>query len=494
MSDDSEIVFIGGGAMSITLALILKELDSSLNIVIYEKLHDVAQEATMVWNNAGTGHQAFCELNYTPDFPDGHIDVTKAFAINQYYELSKEFFAYCIRKGLLKSPETFINPLPHISFVVDEHVSFLKKRHEMLTQSPLFQGMRYTEDHDQIKEWAPLLINGRDPKQRVAATCVEGGTDVDFGEMAHQMCDALMKMPGFALYTNHEAKDLNKTSSGWEITLRDTVNHITKTVRSKFVFLGAGGGAFTLLQKSGIPEGKGYSGFPVSGLWLVCKNEEIIQHHHAKVYGKASLGAPPMALPHLDTRIIHGKKELLFGPYAGFNTKFLKNGSWLDFPTSMRSDNWLPMIQAGLDNIPLTIYLIKQVMLSLEGRIKKLKVYMPEAKADDWRIQRAGQRVQVIRRNAHGRGSLQFGTEVIHSKDGSIAALLGASPGASTTVDIMLQVVHLCFREEVEKGNWDEKLREMIPSYGRNLEENITHFNEVRSKTAETLKIPFEPI
>ncbi|MDE7173589.1 MAG: malate:quinone oxidoreductase, partial [Helicobacter sp.] len=280
-SHDTDIVLIGGGIMSFTLATILKELDPSLGIAIYEKLEDVALESSMVWNNAGTGHQALCELNYTPENADGSIQTKKAFAINQLYEISKEFYAHCVRKGLLKAPETFINPLPHVSFVFDENVPFLRKRHEQLSASPLFKNMVYTEDHELIKQWAPLLIEGRATDQRVAATRIEEGTDVDFGEMVHQLRDSLSKMSGFEIFTNHRAIGLDKRSSGWDIRLKATKNGTIKTVRTKFVFLGAGGGAFPLLQKSGIPEGKGYSGFPVGGLWLICKNEEIVNKHYA---------------------------------------------------------------------------------------------------------------------------------------------------------------------------------------------------------------------
>ncbi len=494
MNDDSEIALVGGGIMSFTLAAILKELKPSLNIVVYETLSDVAQESTMVWNNAGTGHQALCELNYTPESDNGDIDITKAILINQHFELSKEFFAYCIQKGILKEPSTFLNPLPHVSFVIENNVSFLKRRHELLTASPLFKNMHYSEDGEQIKQWSPLLMEGRDLNQKVAATFMEEGTDINFGEMTHQFCESLSKKDGFKVCLNHCVTSLKKDGTSWELTIKDTKNDTIKNVKAKFVFLGAGGGSFGLLQKSGIPEGRGYGGFPVSGLWLVCKNQDIIQKHYTKVYGKASLGAPPMALPHLDTRIIEGKRELLFGPYAGFNTKFLKHGSWLDFPLSMRASNWYPMLQAGIDNIPLTIYLIKQVLLSLEGRMGKLKVFMPNSQTSDWQTMVAGQRVQVIKRNKQGRGALQFGTEVITSSDGSLAALLGASPGASTTVDIMLSVIHSCFKKEYDAQHWKDKLKDMIPSYGNTLEENIASFNETRSKTAKILQIPFLPI
>ncbi len=404
MGEDADIVLVGGGVMSFTLAAMIKELQPSAHISVYEMLEDVALESSMCWNNAGTGHQSFCELNYTPKKADGSIDITKAVSINQQYELSKEFWAYCVRVGILKEPKTFLNPVPHLSFVVD---------------------------------------------------------------------------------------DINKDGNAWLLDVLDKQNGTKKQVKTKFVFLGAGGGSFPLLQKSGIPEGRGYGGFPVGGLWLVCKNRDIIDKHHAKIYGKASIGDPPMSVPHLDTRIINDKKELLFGPYAGFNTKFLKHGSFFDFPLSMRANNLLPMIQAGIDNVPLTVYLIKQILMLDRQRMKKLNVFIPAAEFKDWRAMFAGQRVQIIKKDANGRGSLQFGTEVITSQDGTLAALLGASPGASTVVNIMLQVLERCFGDKMNSSDWREKLTQMVPSYGRSMEENITRFNECRSKTAETLQMPF---
>lgn len=491
MSGDSEIVLVGGGIMSFTLAAMLKELNPSLHISIYEMLEDVALESSMVWNNAGTGHQALCELNYTPQGEDGSINITKALSINQQYELSKEFWAYCVKQEILKEPHTFINPVPHLSFVVDNIVPYLKKRYETLKTSPLFTNMYYTEDREQIKQWAPLLLDGRNDKQSIAATYMQEGSDVNFGEIVRQFSDKLSQKDGFDVYVNHKVCDLYKEENLWYLRVLDMQSGERKQVKAKFVFLGGGGGSFPLLQKSGIPEGKGYGGFPVGGLWLVCKNRDIIDKHHAKVYGKASIGDPPMSVPHLDTRIIQGKKELLFGPYAGFNTKFLKRGSFFDFPLSVRVSNFLPMLQAGMDNVPLTIYLIKQILMLNRQRMKKLKVFMPSANIDDWSAMFAGQRVQIIKKDAKGRGSLQFGTEVITSSDGSLAALLGASPGASTVVNIMLQVLERCFAKEMNSNTWQDKLIQMVPSYKRSLDENIAHFNECRSKTAETLQMPF---
>ncbi|WP_300447014.1 malate dehydrogenase (quinone) [Helicobacter mastomyrinus] len=491
MSEDSEVVLVGGGVMSLTLAAMLKELSPSTHISIYEMLEDVGLESSMTWNNAGTGHQALCELNYTPKKEDGSIDITKALKINQQYELSKEFWAYCVKVGILKEPRTFINPVPHLSFVVDHIVPYLKQRYETLKTSPLFANMYYSEDREQIKQWAPLLLEGRDDKQHIAVTYMEEGSDVNFGEMVRQFRNKLSQKDGFDVYVNHKVYDLEKEGNKWRLDVLDKQSGERKQIRAKFVFLGGGGGSFPLLQKSGIPEGKEYGGFPVGGLWLVCKNREIIDKHHAKIYGKASIGDPPMSVPHLDTRIIDGKRELLFGPYAGFNTKFLKRGSLLDFPLSVRPSNFLPMVQAGIDNMPLTIYLIKQILMSNKQRMRKLNVFMPAAELKDWKAMFAGQRVQIIKKDAKGRGSLQFGTEVITSSDGSLAALLGASPGASTVVDIMLQVLERCFGTEMQSNEWKDKLIQMVPSYKRSLEENITHFNECRSQTAQVLQMPF---
>lgn len=490
MSEDSEVVLVGGGVMSLTLAAMLKELNPSIHISVYEALDEVALESSSVWNNAGTGHAALCELNYTPKKGDGSIDTTKAFRINQQYELSKEFWAYCVRKQILKTPRTFINPVPHLSFVVGQIVPYLKQRHQTLKASPLFQNMLYSEEREQISQWAPLLLQGRGD-EAIAATYMEEGSDVDFGEIVRQLCATLKQRGNFELYTNHKVSDIVKNHHGWDLKVFDKKSGVSKNVQARFVFLGAGGGSFPLLQKSGIKEGHGYGGFPVGGLWLVCKNREVIDRHHAKIYGKASIGDPPMSVPHLDTRIIQGKKELLFGPYAGFNTKFLKNGSLLDFPLSVSLNNAIPMLQAGIDNMPLTIYLIKQILMSKPQRMGKLHVFFPEARLEDWEVRYAGQRVQIIKKDESGRGSLQFGTEVITSGDGTLAALLGASPGASTAVDIMLQVLERCFSTEMNTSLWQEKLREMIPSYKRSLEENIAHYNDCRSNTAETLQMPF---
>lgn len=499
--DDAEktvdVLLIGGGIMSASLGTYLKELEPDWTIDIYERLDQVAEESSNPWNNAGTGHAAFCELNYTPEKPDGHVDISKALAVTESFEISRQFWAHQVEKGVLNNPKSFINDVPHISFVWgDENVSFLKKRHEAMQHSTLYRGMQYTEDHATIKQWAPLVMEGRPADQKVAATRMPIGTDVNFGEITRQLMSALTKHDDVTLNLKHEVRDFERNDDGtWSVTVADLAKGgEEKTVKARFVFIGAGGGALPLLQKTGIAEADGYAGFPVGGQFLYTSNPEVVERHLAKVYGKASVGAPPMSVPHLDTRVIDGKRALLFGPFATFSTKFLKNGSLLDMPRSLSSDNFMPIMHAGLDNLPLSTYLIGQLMLSQEERIEELREYFPEAKSEDWKLLNAGQRVQVIKKDPEKGGVLQFGTEVVAAADGSIAALLGASPGASTAAPIMLTVLEKTFKDKIKTAEWQARLKEIIPSYGQKLDNNLELTNSVRAMTSERLQLNFMPV
>ncbi|AJE23160.1 malate:quinone oxidoreductase [Azotobacter chroococcum] len=499
--DDAEktvdVLLIGGGIMSASLGTYLKELEPDWTIDIYERLDQVAEESSNPWNNAGTGHAAFCELNYTPEKPDGHVDISKALAVTESFEISRQFWAHQVEKGVLNNPKSFINDVPHISFVWgDENVSFLKKRHEAMQHSTLYRGMQYTEDHATIKQWAPLVMEGRPADQKVAATRMPIGTDVNFGEITRQLMGALTKHDDVTLNLKHEVRDFERNDDGtWSVTVADLARGgEEKTIKARFVFIGAGGGALPLLQKTGIAEADGYAGFPVGGQFLYTSNPEVVERHLAKVYGKASVGAPPMSVPHLDTRVIDGKRALLFGPFATFSTKFLKNGSLLDMPRSLSSDNFMPIMHAGLDNLPLSTYLIGQLMLSQEERIEELREYFPEAKSEDWKLLNAGQRVQVIKKDPEKGGVLQFGTEVVAAADGSIAALLGASPGASTAAPIMLTVLEKTFKDKVKTPEWQARLKEIIPSYGQKLDNNLELTNSVRAMTSERLQLNFMPV
>lgn len=494
--NNPDVVLIGAGIMSATLGMLLKQLEPNLTIEIFETLDVAAAESSDAWNNAGTGHSAFCELNYTPELEDGSIETVKAMKIAESFEVSKQFWAYLIRHDSITLAQTFIREIPHISFVWGEkNVEFLRKRYEALTSCHLFKGMKYTEDKEQLAEWIPLVMEGRDRQEKVAATRMDIGTDVNFGALTRSMFSYLKKQEGVFLHFSHQVRDLEKDEDDgtWKVNVKNIITGERRKLKAKFVFIGAGGGSLPLLIKSEIPEGKGFGGFPVSGQWLRCINREIIEKHDAKVYGKASVGAPPMSVPHLDTRLIDGKKELLFGPYAGFSTKFLKHGSFMDLPLSIKPNNILPMLSAGVKNIPLTKYLIDQVRQSPEDRLEALREYLPAAQLDDWELEIAGQRVQVIKKDEKEGGVLEFGTEVVSAADGSIAALLGASPGASTAVSIMLDLLQRCFKHKVDSKEWQAKLKQMIPSYGQSLAADAQLCLKVRMDTSEVLGLKFEP-
>ncbi len=488
---DADVILIGAGIMSATLGVLLKQLEPNLSIEIYERLDIAAAESSDAWNNAGTGHSAFCELNYTPEKKDGTVEIKKAVQIAEHFEVSKQFWSYLVNKGLVSDPCNFIRNIPHMSFVWGKkNVEYLKKRYDALTQCDLFSDMQYTEDAEQVKNWAPLIMDGRKKNEKVAATKMDLGTDVNFGTLTRDMFNNLKEQSNVNMYFNHEIRDLKKNKDGnWIIKVKDLESGDKRKRVAKFVFIGAGGGSLPLLEKSDIPEGKGFGGFPVSGQWLKCTNEEIIKKHHAKVYGKAAVGAPPMSVPHLDTRMINGKQALLFGPYAGFSTKFLKNGSFLDLPKSIKFNNIRPMISAGLHNLDLTKYLIEQVRQSPEDRLEALKEYLPTAELKDWELEYAGQRVQVIKKDEKQGGILEFGTEVVSAADGSIAALLGASPGASTAVSIMLDLLNRCFAEDLATDEWQAKIKEMIPTYGKSLAQDAELCKTTRDKTSKVLKI-----
>lgn len=487
----ADVVLIGGGIMSATLGAFLKQLEPNWTISLFEKLDEPGLESSGPWNNAGTGHAALCELNYSPAAKDGSVDPAKAILINEQFQLSRQFWSHLVTNGMIGSPKGFINTVPHMSFVIGEdNTKFLRTRYEALKPNPLFRSMEYSEDHAQIAKWAPLIVKGRDPKQRIAATRAAEGTDVDFGALTRELT-AYLGNNGVEVNYGHNVSGIKRApDGGWDLSLKHPRSGEHGSIHAKFVFVGAGGGALHLLQASGIPESKGYGGFPVSGQFFRCTDETLARQHSAKVYGQASVGAPPMSVPHLDTRFVNGKRSLLFGPYAGFSTNFLKNGSYLDLPRSIRPSNIVPMLAVGKDNMDLTAYLIKEVAKRHGAKVEALREYYPAAQDGDWELITAGQRVQIIKKDPKKGGVLQFGTEVIAGRDGSIGALLGASPGASTAVPIMIELLQKSFPKQF-KG-WQPRFKEMMPGYGIKLNENPDLAARLEADTAKALQL--EPV
>ncbi|WP_372447318.1 malate:quinone oxidoreductase [Microbacterium flavescens] len=483
-----DVLLIGGGIMSATLGTLLQELQPTWKIAVFERLHDVALESSNAWNNAGTGHAALCELNYTPEGKDGSVDPAKAISINEQFQQSRQFWSSLVEEGVLDAPSTFINSAPHMTFVRGEKdVAFLKKRYEALREQPLFAGIEYSEDSRVINKWAPLLMQKRRKGEPFAATRVPAGTDVDFGALTRQLFDHLAEN-GADVRTNTEARRLKRLPDGsWRVKFRRTIGRTPGEIRAKFVFVGAGGWALKLLQRSGIPEISGYGVFPIGGQFLKTTNPALVAQHKAKVYSQASVGAPPMSVPHLDTRVVDGEASLLFGPFATFSPKFLKNGSLFDIVGQVRPGNLGPMLKVAWDNPSLITYLVGELVKNHAKKVDSLRTFMPTAKDEDWELIQAGQRAQVMKKDPEKGGILQFGTEVVTGADGTIAGLLGASPGASTAVSIMLGLLKTCFPEQV--GDWEPRLRELIPSYGDTLNARPDAAEEVLSETAETLAL-----
>ncbi|MFA1029037.1 MULTISPECIES: malate dehydrogenase (quinone) [Pseudomonas syringae group] len=490
-----DVLLVGGGIMSATLAVWLNELEPSWSMEMVERLDGVAEESSNGWNNAGTGHSALAELNYTPEDKNGNVDISKAIEINEAFQISRQFWSWQVKTGVLKNPRSFINSTPHMSFVWgDNNIQFLRKRYAALQASPLFSGMQYSEDHEQIKKWVPLMMEGRDPAQKLAATWSPIGTDVNFGEITRQFVATLKAKPNFNLQLSSEVNDITHNDDGtWRVKYKNLKDGTVTETDTKFLFIGAGGAALHLLQESGIPEAKEYGGFPVGGSWLVTDNQTLAMQHMGKAYGIASTGAPPMSVPHLDTRVLDGKRVILFGPFATFSTKFLKNGSYLDLLTSTTTHNVWPMTRVGIEQYPLIEYLAGQVMMSDDDRFAALQQYFPNAKKEDWRLMQAGQRVQIIKRDEEKGGVLKLGTEIVASKDGSIAGLLGASPGASTAAPIMLGVLEKVFKDKVATPEWQAKLHQIVPSSGTKLNNNPDRVAEEWAYTAEVLQLTPPP-
>ena len=487
MDIKKDVVCIGGGIMSVTLARLLQELDPDIDITIYEKLSSCALESSQTSNNAGTGHAGFCELHYTPMNKQQLINVDLALKINREFEVSLQFWSFLTRKYKSFKPKSFIIQVPHISFVKgDKDISFLKKRYEALSKSILFKGMQFSRSKKTIKEWAPLI--GGDLKDNIAMTRVKYGSDVDFESLSHQMLKILSANKKFSVHKNHEIKSISQAEDKtWDIKIYSTKSKKIILVNTKFIFIGAGGSAIHLLQKSNIKNQIGYAGFPINGEWLICKKSSLTKKHFSKIYGLAGPKAPLMTAPHLDLRIINGKRQLMFGPFASFTFKFLKTGSYLDLLKSIRIKNILPMLHVFICNLNLLSYLIKESGSSYKDKMNALREFYPLASEKDWKLASAGKRVQIIKPYKKIGGKLEFGTEIVWSDDASLAALLGASPGASTSVYSMLNVIEKSFKGKTKSKIWKGKIEKMVPSYNKDLSKQPALFNKTRRSTYKTL-------
>ncbi len=492
-AESRDIILVGSGIMSANLGAMLKVLNPEATISLYETTAGFAEESSNGWNNAGTGHAGICELSYTPHREkDGSVNVNKAIEIFEQFEYSKQFWAFALERGMIAHPKDFIRPVPHLSFVQGaEQVDYLKARYKGMSEHPFFSEMEFTSDRETIARWAPLLVEGRQ-EGPVAATKMDGGTDINFGEIARKLLEWLGKQPGCSLHTRHRVLTLAPVGREWEVTIEDLVTGKLIRQQAKFVFLGAGGGSLPLLQKSGIPESKGLGGFPVGGQWLVCDDQEVINRHQAKVYGQALGAAPTMAVPHLDTRVINGKKALLFGPFAAWTTKFLnKTGHWTDLPASVRPDNLATLLNVGIHNLDLVRYLVGQGLQSKEKRMETLREFYPNARSEDWRLIDAGIRVQAIKKTDGAAGIVHYGTEVITNQERTLSTLLGASPGASVSVHIVLEVIKHCFAPWLETAEGQNRIKEMIPSFGQDMKrpENAERFREITRRVDALLEL-----
>jgi malate dehydrogenase (quinone) len=473
----TDVLLVGAGIMSATLSALLRLVEPEWSLTLVERLDGAAAESSGSWNNAGTGHSALCELNYTPEQPDGSIDITKAVKVNEEFQVSRQFWAYAAENGVLTDVRSFLNPIPHVSFVQGaERVGYLRRCREALAGNPLFAGAEFIDDPDEFARRLPLMAHRRDFTEPVALNWAHDGTDIDFGSLTKQLIGYGVRN-GTTMLFGHEVRGLNRESDGtWTVKVRNKRTTAGSKINAKFVFVGAGGDALRLLQKSGIGEVKGYGGFPIGGRFLRSGNPRLTAAHRAKVYGVPPSRAPHPGASHLDVRIINGKSWLLFGPFARWSPKFLKHGHFSDLPLSVKPNNLLSMASVGLTQMSLVNYLVGQLLLSDGDRTAALREFVPSANDADWETIDAGQRVQVIRPT--GRGAvLEFGTTILTGADGTIAGLLGASPGASTAVHGMINVLERCFPDRYQ--SWLPKLKEMVPSLGVKLSDEPRLFSEV---------------
>lgn len=488
--DAPDVVLVGSGIMSSTVAVMLKRLDPRLRVQMVEVGPDLAREASDGWNNAGTGHAGVCEMSYTPcRDPDGRVPIARALRIFEQFEHSKQFWGAMAAKGVVGDPTGFIHAVPHLCFVKGaDDVDFLKARHAAMKDHHFFRDMQLTTDATVIQDWAPLVMEGRKPGS-VAAT-VGDGTEVNFGLLARRLCDWLAQQEHCGIASGWKVTWLRRGDGHWQLGLRCVSTGEVREQRARFVFVGAGGGSLPLLQSTGLSEVAGLGGFPIGGQWLVCDEPAICGRHQAKVYGATPPSSPSLGSGHLDVRRLDGRMQLLFGPFASWTTRFLKHsGQWTDLPFSIRMNNLTALLRTAVHNRSLVRYLVAQGLQSMKDRMKALREFYPNARSEHWRLVQAGIRVQSIKKA--NRGTLKFDTEVFSSADRSLAALLGASPGASVSVNIALEVIRTCLPQLLSSSEGRKRMREMIPTFDEDLTQpgNAALFERTSREATERLRL-----
>jgi malate dehydrogenase (quinone) len=330
-------------------------------------------------------------------------------------------------------------------------------------------------------------MEGREPGP-VAATTGDG-TEVDYGLLARRLCGWLADQEQCGVAAGWKVTRLQRGAGEWHLSLRCSASGEERQQRTKFVFVGAGGGSLPLLQSTGLAEVEGLGGFPIGGQWLVCDEPSICAQHDSKVYGLTPPSSPSLGAGHLDVRRLNGQRQLLFGPFASWTTRFLKQGHWSDLPLSIHGGNLGALLQTAARNLPLVKYLITQGLKSRELRMAAVRDFYPNARLEDWRLVQAGVRVQAIKRA--DRGQLSFSTEVFSSADRSIAAMLGASPGASVAVNIALEVVQNCLPQLLGCSEGLARMRQMIPTFDQDLKQpaSVPLFERTHREAAERLRL-----
>lgn len=479
------VIIIGAGIMGTTLATLAKELAPELDVTILERLDHAGAGNSWVFNNAGTGHEANCELNYTP-VDEEVISVEKALKIHAQFNIAKQFWAHLIEKGAIKDPKSFINRTKHCTIVSEASIEELRLRFKEMSAHHFFENMQFSEDFDEIKSWIPYLMEERPRDQKMAATVIETGTDVNFGALTEQMAAHAVQELGVKIEYGTHVKRVHRSPTGrWLIEAEQNGSPIQH--RADVLFVGAGGGAFPLLKKSHLPFRSRFSGFPVGGRFLQAPiSEEQAEQYRAKTYGKAAVGAPPMSVPHLDLRVAEGQHYLLFGPFASFKPVLEKGRGFFDYLSSMRLHDIPGLLNVALEHFPLVKYLVSETFKGEKSMFEELESFAPGmSRKFNWKAIEAGQRVQIIKD-----GDLQMGTEILVSSDKTYGTLLGASPGASVSPEVMLRCLEQLLPSIFTKDEAQKKKKEIFPEDDLDtLINNPERYREVRDSANKILGI-----